>query len=328
MTFYYNVNQAPAKNTNAIFSLKELMKTVGWIVKSSGDGLTYNPSGDIFTSGDAGAGGMFNTSSWFRIQMPLMGGVNRELIFQYGSSFSWRIKYSYSTGFTGGSPSATRTPAATDEKYIMGGATDASPQYSPLFAGDASYKYHAVVADINDGFMFYSVAAGHNSGNLTHILYMDQMQIDSISSLDIDGYVFYANYTPATLVARSLYGHGYLPTANNGPQSWLKKGFSNETFVTTPVCAYYTANSGGAGVIANSAIGINSFDGKDIGLPAIYARLSAEPGASSGFKGIGRLFKLASSNRSNGTPLDFISIRDRIQFDVHIFPWNGTIPLI
>lgn len=328
MAFFYNVNQYPGTGAIALYAFKEQLKTVGWVVKSSSDGTTYNSTGDQISSGGAVANGLGNSSAWFRIQCPSMGGVTRELCFQRGGNNSvWKIKYSYSAGFTGGSPGATRVPSATDETFIMGNGTDAAPTFGTLFGSDGAYKYHCAAADGNDGYMFYSVGYTSNAGALSHILYMDQIQADSISSLDIDGYVFFAANSIA-LQASNIHGHSSGGTNFWGPQSWLRKGLAGEVWSSTPVLAYYYYTSVGALTFAPKILGVNSFDGKDFGLPAIYAKGSDQAGAYSGFKGIGRLFKLASSTRSNGTTLNLSTTRDKIQIDEFIFPWNGSIAIL
>jgi hypothetical protein len=328
MTFYYNPNQTPTTGSMAMFSFKEQLKVAGWIVKGSGDATSFSTTADIIVSGATGATGLSNTSAWFRVQCPSMGGVTRELCVQRSTtSAQWRIKYSYSAGFTGGAPSATRTPSATDEQYIIGGGTDAAPTFGILFGADASYKYHVAAADSNDGYMFYSVAYAHNAGVLTHILYMDQMQADSVNALDNDGYVFFANNSISTTNTANVHGTS-VATNVYAPQCWLKKGLSGETWGVVPIMAYYYVDTGNTTTYSPKAIGINSFDGKDVGLPAIYAKPSNTPGANAGFKGIGRLHKLASSNRSNGTPFDLVTVRDKMQVEIFIFPWNGSVPLV
>lgn len=326
MAFFYNANQAPSTGSVAMFSFKEQLKVVNWAVKSSADATSFSTNSDLITSGATGANGFANTNAWIRLQCPSMGGVARELIIQRGTTnLLWRIKYSYSAGFTGGSPSATQTPSSTDQQFICGGGTEAAPTFGTIFGADAGYKYHCAAADGADGYMFYSVAYAHNAGALSHIMFMDQMQSDSVNSLDTDGYVFYANTITGTLTG--IHGHSVATTVG-GPQSWLRKGLTGETFVRTPACQYSTFNTVGGTIIVEQTIGINSFDGKDTGLPAIYIRLSAEVGTYSGFKGIGRLFKFASSTRSNGTPLDLLTPRDHVQIDELILPWNGTVPLL
>lgn len=111
MARLFSVNNSPATCCIAVFDLKTLLKTAGWTVPQSSDGLTYNGSGDQISHGGAGANGMDNASAWFVVQMP---GSSRSFCLQrynssgYGSY--WRVKYSKAAGFTGGTPGVTQTP--------------------------------------------------------------------------------------------------------------------------------------------------------------------------------------------------------------------------
>ena len=57
----------------------------------------------------------------------------QQLCWQTDGAGNVRLKVSPRAGFTGGSPSATRVPSATDERVVRGGGTDASPTYTALF---------------------------------------------------------------------------------------------------------------------------------------------------------------------------------------------------
>ena len=65
MTFSYYVNNTITNHGDVFYQIKELLKTVGWVVQSSSDGRTYDASEDIITSGGAGAGGKNNTNAWY-----------------------------------------------------------------------------------------------------------------------------------------------------------------------------------------------------------------------------------------------------------------------
>lgn len=328
MVFSYNANQVPASGAVAIYNLKELLKTSGWVVKSSSDATTYNSVGDQLTTGASGTNGLGNSSAWFRIQCPSMGGVTRELCFQRGSTNAlWKIKYSYSAGFTGGSPGTTRVPSATDEQFVLGAGTDASPTYQTLFGADTTYKHHCAAGTSSDGYMFYSVAYPHNAGTLSHLLYMDRIIPSTLHPSDVDGYVFYANNS-VSVANSNFHGENAVGTTIYSPQSWLRKGLSNETWASTPALYYQYYTSGGILTFAEKAMGTNAFDGRDTGLPVVYAKATNETGLVSGYKGIGSLMKIASSTRSNGTPLDLNGIRDIIQIEFLLLPWNGTVPII
>jgi hypothetical protein len=106
MAYTFNTNQTPATCAEAVYNLKTLLKLVGWTVKKSSDGTTYNSTGDQISSGASGANGMNNARAWFVIQEP--GTVPRQFCLQrqntvgVNTSYQWRVKYSRYAGFTGG----------------------------------------------------------------------------------------------------------------------------------------------------------------------------------------------------------------------------------
>jgi hypothetical protein len=125
------------------YDLKTQLKLAGWVVKSSGDGLAlYSATTDIITVRGTGAGGM-NANAWYRIQAP-DGGI--EIVMQFiagsasgsGTAATQRGKYSAAAKFTGGSPSSTQVPSATDEGVFSGGGTDAVPTGTNFTAGTAN----------------------------------------------------------------------------------------------------------------------------------------------------------------------------------------------
>lgn len=126
----------------ATFKLKAVLKSAGWTVPSSSDGLTYNASGDQITAATSGAGGMANNNAWYVVREP---GSRREWCVQRGTAnTAYRIKYSALSHFTGGSPGATRTPAAVDEQVLLGSGTDAAPGFVSIFAADSTYRIHII----------------------------------------------------------------------------------------------------------------------------------------------------------------------------------------
>jgi hypothetical protein len=129
-----------------VFDWKTLMKSAGWTVPSSGDGVsTYSASSDVITVRGTGAGGIYNSGAWFRLAK---AGV--ELLVQTSASGNtWRIAYSPAAGFTGGSPGANNTPDAADQVFLLGGGTGASPSYAIWF-GNSTLDVFAAGADQDD----------------------------------------------------------------------------------------------------------------------------------------------------------------------------------
>jgi hypothetical protein len=129
------LNQVPTGYGAALSLLVEMLVSAGWTYRASGDGLAgYNASGKVFSGTGAGALGWNNSGAWARLQDP---GARREFVFQHNAAGGARIKYSPTAKFAAGTPSATVTPSATDEKYLRGGGTDAAPTYGATWFNTA-----------------------------------------------------------------------------------------------------------------------------------------------------------------------------------------------
>lgn len=125
-------NVIPTTYGQTLSLLVEMLVSAGWSYKGSGDGLSgYSSTGKIFTGTGSGALGWGQARAWARLQGP---GAVREIVVQHNNTNGFRLKYSPLAKFTGGSPSATVTPSATDEKYVQGGGTDATPTYGAYFS--------------------------------------------------------------------------------------------------------------------------------------------------------------------------------------------------
>ncbi len=61
-----------------------------------------------------------------------------------GSDY-WYVKYSRAAGFTGGAPSATQVPTATDQQVVTGAGPDASPLFTQISTDGGAINYNIVV---------------------------------------------------------------------------------------------------------------------------------------------------------------------------------------
>ncbi len=313
MTFLFDVNNESCTGPEAVYLLKELLKSAGWTVKASSDGTTYNATSDIILSGSSGASGLANNSAWFRIQDPI---AQREFVIQRGTSNPvWRVAYSASSKFTSGG-SASVLPTATDQQFIIGssGAT------ASWFTTDNTYRWHGG-ADNADGYGFWAagIAVG-GATNPNHIFLFEPMKSGSYNVLDIDPYIIYTEVTGAVCQATDFRGTGV-----NG---WARKGFSDETWV----------NWHGEQILSNvsveiypSGVGTNPFNGKDTLISLVFGRPTRGLSggiAMGGFKGIAQNTKWNAIARTTGTTLTIETIRDRIILgDINV-PWNGSNPVI
>jgi hypothetical protein len=215
----YILNQVPANYGAAMSLLAEMLVAAGWTYKASGDGLSgYSSTGKIFTGTGSGALGWNNSGAWARMQDPAAG---REFILQHNASGGARIKYSASAKFTGGSPSATQTPSATDEKYLRGAATDASPSYGATWfnAGVASglVKFQGKASDVAP-YGFWFAGAATPSGAPSTALVMDP--VTSVPE-DPDPVVIYV------CGANAFKAGGLSYSGVMGAGTWLANGGTN-----------------------------------------------------------------------------------------------------
>jgi len=262
------VNLGAATGDVAIYYFKEALKQAGGLVKSSGDSLSYFASSDGITHSGSGAGGMGNAGAWFRYQSPA-GAGGREYTFQRSTANNWRHKYSFAAGFTGGSPSATQTPSATDERIVLGAGTDASPSYAAGFNANAS-KVHIGVnnAAPYPAFMFF-VNNGYTTP--TSWILWDGLETTLSPVEDVDQWVtqWYVGTPSSANLISTFVGMGWCH---------YKKGLSGEAFARF-VSAFGCAN-----------LPVNPYNGNDEGAPILLWRTVAD--GSGGWKGWCKTFRL------------------------------------
>ena len=127
-----------------VYEAKELLKSAGWTVTSSGDASSYSSSSDLLTSEAL----VDVPLAWFVIEDPddirsfCVQTITASDDGTPSSRHLFRVKYSRAAGFAGGSPSATQVPSATDEGVCLGAGTDGSPTgehwWHETSAGDAN----------------------------------------------------------------------------------------------------------------------------------------------------------------------------------------------
>jgi hypothetical protein len=213
MAKFDDVNDICA-NADPWYLLKEVLKLAAWTVVGSGTGTggaVYSAVADIITHGGTGAGGMANVGAWWRARDP--AGL-REIVVQCGTTNSnqCRILYSKSARFTGGSPSASRVPTATDQQTVYGGGTDASPTYAFLPNHTSSqYRIHIVAQSIPVGgvygfWMNCSTTPGGAAG--AGYFACEPMAPGSYKVADTDPCVFFAASTALTATPTPMFWSG------------------------------------------------------------------------------------------------------------------------
>lgn len=318
MAFVFN-KSTPATGAVAVYELKGLLKTAGWTVLSSSDGTTYNAAGDQITTGASGAGGMANNSAWFRIQSPV-GAGGQQFIFQRGTvNTGWKIKRSRTSGFTGGSPSATQVPSATDEVTILGGGTDASPTFATWFGIDGLYRWN-VGADNASPYGFWAGSFPTGGGNPAAFLCVDPLF--STNPSDADQFWMHAavsgqnGCSSSTIMSEA----GTSTTSRNLSQ--IISAAPGSSYAEFPGCSYNI----GANVVIPGGLPTNPISIKDEAFPIIIARRSAL--AIPGYKGITTILRWVGISRTTGDTLTLSTTRDRIIYRDISLPWDGSVPSV
>ncbi|HVI42660.1 MAG TPA: hypothetical protein VM577_18570 [Anaerovoracaceae bacterium] len=316
MSFVFDVNNSTITGAQAMFKLKTLLVSAGWVVKSSGDGLSaFSSSSDIISSGSGGANGLANTTAWFRIQMPLANSVRREFMIQRNNAnTNWIIKYSYSANFTGGSPSATASPTATDSQTLQNGG-------GAFFSTDSTYRWNAAADNAAPyGFWMgcFPTGGGSPSGGAFCLFPMDS---GTFPVADIDPYAIYSSNTSSFIVS----------DFQSNTKAWIRKGLSNETFVSVGACEVLSSNVViFPGTSGSTGVGPNPHDGYDNVIAIPFGAYGLTTPWPLGLKGISSFVKWNGSNRTTGDTLSIASsgAKDRITYKDVNLPWNGSTPTI
>lgn len=309
MSFIFSKNISNITGGSTWWYLKELLKTAGWLVKSSGDGLSaFSNSGDILTVPGTGANGMDNSSAWFRIQQPSVGGVNREFVIQRpGSSSSVSIKYSYSANFTGGTPGSTTIPTATDQQTVANNQA--------LWSTD--FQFHLNIgAQNSDGFGFWMapILNGTPNTNASGGMLFDPLAPNTYAPGDTDPYIIWVeNQSSGSWNANKLSGQG-------PGWAYYAKGTSLETFAN--VAAGGWSISSGNFLFPNGA-GTNPFNNREQIAPAIWCKNFTSNGLVA-IKGIGTIMKWNGTLKQSGQLMSQSSTGDRICISDVNFPWDNT----
>jgi hypothetical protein len=310
----------PASGGEAMAAFKNLLKTCGWThqASSTGQGGTFTTTpgnaNDLITSYYSN---FYNNYTWW-VGKHTDG---RSILLMNGTSHAvWRIAYSFSAGFTGGTPSATVAPTATDNYDILGGSTSL---YYNLFSGDGLQRFKAMAQDSAPYGWWLTAHFPANIGCNTG-LFMDPLVAGSYPAEDTDPYVFGAFTVDYGNIAYTAGMFGREQAAPQfGCRGYLKKGLAGEGFVNIPGMYFrnYTRD------VFPATLGSNPVNGKDDFLPIIYARPSALT-APVGYKGVSSLFKYLTVNRSTLSTLSKTTSRDKLVLGDVVVDWDGTTPEI
>lgn len=324
MTFIFDVNNAAITGDQAIFKLKTLLKTAGWTVPSSSDGLTVFSSSDGIVGSGSGAGGIGNTNSWFRLKQPAAVGLyQREILVLRGAgSISWCIRYSL-VGFTGGSPTPTVPPTASDQQPGLIGL-DFPTSWMPT---DNTYRWNAG-ADNASPYGFW--ACCYDLTSPSHFasgggLVFDPMKTGSYPTEDQDPYVLvFDNPSSGTFNYQKL---GSIPVCYFGLSS-------NPPFGTNWGSCQALRQSvavSTTGFIFPQGLDVDPYSGKDPEGEIVWAFPTQSNNTGyfnsyGGLKGISTILRWNGVQRNSGTTHSIATgtSKERLVIaDVNV-PWNGT----
>lgn len=305
----------------AWLALKNLLKTVGWVVTSSGDGISlFSTTGDIIGSAGAGAGGLQNNRAWFAIRAPNSANA---FTFQNCDSTSsptgssWRIKWSPGGTFNIGG-SANTTPSATVESVIEGGGTNGSPTgWGGILQGNATVF---AVASTTAPYIFW--LAGLSAVGTVGFSGVCFDSLTSCFTGDASPYVWVNGFStnPLNTFVTGLPAKFFAPSAT---PSTLISTYSSR-FCSSGADAlgpneYLT----GASTTTGGGLAPDPISGDDIISP--FAYFSTATG-STGWKGLSQNIFWRGVMRSTGSTHTVSSTRDRIYLGFVSLPWDGSVP--
>jgi hypothetical protein len=328
-----------ATNGEALFRLKEALKSWGWVVQASSDGTTFSNTPGNLNDQITTVAKMGNNNAWFVIKEPSTQG--RQYGVKHATSTTMIVTYipldgSNNTQAASGAGTATALPTYTTQVALHG--TLPNTAASSWFSTAGTAYFHIGVDDAAP-YSFYMISATVGTGLPEGGCWLrDGMLAGSYPSADVDPYVNFLGKTNtvtgssnalnirnisyntgATTYNSALCGHGY-----------LRKNLSGETYVSIQATwpSTKTASSVSGAVNVNN-FGTDSHAGRIYTMPVVWIRGTYNSQAVPvGYKGISSFLRWTMLSRSGGTTLTISSTRDRVIFgDINV-PWDGSVPRI
>jgi hypothetical protein len=327
MAKFTSVNQLPATGAAAVYSFKQCLVSAGWVVKASSDGTTYNSTGDQITD----ATKLAAANAWVRLQDP---GTHREFCLQRTTNNTlWRVKYSLSAKFTGGSPGATRVPSAADEATILGGGTDAAPTGATLFPTDNTYRCHTIAFSdtVASGgasaavYSFFFFVTANGTGANTTKFFCDGLGY--AHPLDADTAVI---MLVATTVAANTFVNTPIPS---WIWAWCRPGLSGGAFTNWMLTCLPLSDAGATTVLPPyfaTDCGPSGYGGEDVVKLVGLFRTTTDSATNYGFKGFcSRLAYNTTWGRTYPSTHSLTTDAGCWVDDNFVVPWeNNTAPAL
>jgi len=306
-------NVSPASQAAAIFDLKEAMKTAGYTVRGSGDGIaTHSAVGDIITSAASGAGGIDNTNAWFTVRQSSGGSApfsgTREWTFQRGAaSYSWACEYSGpDTTFDQSTGNATTRPTGVVPGDIKSFAEGAGTQ--TVFPTTLNFTYQIRVGDSSENFQWFLICYPSGGGNINSRVFFAPVSPDTITATEDDPFILSADnaaltwQTIASITASNVF-------------AWQGKNGTVNTYAEVGALIYQST----AGIVFPAISGSNPQSNEDNSTPIFWGRRSAD--SSPGFKGGTSTLQWKGNPRVTG---ELLGSKSKVCFDDTVWPWDGS----
>jgi hypothetical protein len=334
----YVRNFFPTTYGAAMSAMVEMLVSAGWTYKASGDGLAgYSSTSKIFTGTGSGALGWNNAKAWARIQNP---AGTKEWLFQHDAAAGARIRYSPAAKFTGGSPSATVTPSATDAVTLRGGGTDAAPTYGASWYTASVTTGGVVFQGLARGSAPYGFwFAGQVSPGSTKQACLIYDPVTGAPE-DPDPYTIQAATASGCVANTSNMAREYTTNAGDprtttaggvveGVFGFMDLALTSFVYLQPPgyIHDINTQFSSGTMLIVLGSRGVaNPFNAKHESLPVLYLRPAhVLAAASCGFKGWSTLARWTTVARASFS--DTLDNKNWICFGAFWLAWDGvTVP--
>jgi len=335
MAFRLVANFEPTTDGHFIWKMKEELVADGWVVRSSGTGTggVYGAASDVHALGGPYVNTLDLSTAWFCIRQPVSASPRREFVFFRPSTTHgvWRIYYSSDgTGFTGGTPSATVAPTATDAPggaSLVGQMYNGNSNTNNLFSTLAvrQYRQDILIGNSAEGFSFLTQARkiGLNASYL--MIGLDVLL--NANGLDTD---------PAMTIISGALGSD----SERGVGADNVAAFLNSDTATTTVCRGWYLKGGGSAAWVNypmpgfgwqngssqfNMVGTTSPPSVDVNgrmpsFPMLWSRGGAVHATQRGFKGRSRLFRY-EMQQAYGRPY---ADRSRWIMGSFSIPWDGV----
>lgn len=335
MAFRLIPNFEPLTDGHAMWKLKEELVADGWVVRSSGTGTggVYGAASDVHAPGGPYVNTLDLATSWFVIRQPVAASPRREFAIMRVSTTHgvWRIYYSSDgTGFTGGAPSATVMPTATDAPggaslvgQMINGNGGTTNWFNTL--GVRQYRQDIWVGDAAEGFSFLTQfrKIGFNAPYVMFgldVLY-DANGLDPDPAMTILGGGLSSDSERGIAADNTTMWNNSDLSSTAVCRGWYLKGGGSQAWVNYPMMGFGFQNGSAQFQFMGSTFppSLDSL-GRLPSMPMMWARGGSTHATQRGFKGRSRLFRY-EMQQAFGRPYPD---RSRWIMGSYSVPWDGV----